>query len=51
MNEAEAVQAQALREEQTQDVRSLATDLLIRGYPSAFSGESTAELLMKGMML
>ena len=38
VNEAEVVQAQALRAEQTQDVRSLATDLLVRGYPHAFSG-------------
>jgi hypothetical protein len=39
--EAEVAQAKALREEQTQDARSLATDLLVQGYPSAFCGESS----------
>jgi hypothetical protein len=37
--EAEIAQAKALREEQTQDARSLATDLLVQGYPSAFCGK------------
>jgi hypothetical protein len=37
--EAEVAQAKALREEQTQDARSLATDILVQGHPSAFCGE------------
>jgi hypothetical protein len=36
--EAEVAQAQAIRDEQTQDVRSLATDLLMSGFPGAFCG-------------
>lgn len=35
---AEQQQAQAIREEHSLDVRSFATDLLIRGYPNAFAG-------------
>jgi hypothetical protein len=39
VSQAEAAQAQAIREENSLDVRSFSTDLLIRGYPNAFAGE------------
>lgn len=41
---AEQQQAQAIREEHSLDVRSFATDLLIRGYPNAFAGSVLASL-------
>lgn len=39
--EAESAQAQAIQAEQAQDARSLATDLLINGFPAAFCGASS----------
>lgn len=36
--DAELAEAQAVRQAQSQDAASLATDLLINGYPAAFCG-------------
>lgn len=38
IEQAEVAQAEAIRDHQLQDARSLSLDLLVNGFPSAFCG-------------